>query len=767
MRVIFYSYDAKADLWSVGTVLFEMISGEPPFHGENHIDLLRNIQRKAVRLPKDVRVSKECVNLLRVLLSRNPLTRAGFKEFFEACDALVALGCHGNTSVDEGSCKRPSVDLGTIPEYQEDTATVTPTAAAGTATSAPSQLSDSVMTATTNSTIPQTPPQVQSQPQNTPYQTATSNPNTVSATSMAVTAKPRNNSIFNPLGIYTAPTAPIATTGTPTMTELTTIHSSSPRMPQRIEMPSRQKDAAPFLQSSTDENSFVMVEHGSSSLHKSSSPVVTEPSNTGLPSQTTTAMVSHYNESVRMKDGRQHHHHLEQSPPTSTGFFMSRIPTLPSRANDYSIVRGAKGMLSTSPGTGGALMNMLTGRPNLLTRGGAGVSGLAVTAADTEKHLEQQFKTAAKMLATAEDIGRRAISVAHLGDKRAYYAMRLLLMSESNASSILSIVPMEGIEEESSGDHDDSGGNVTDVDDDDSSSTEVMASTSRRRISTTSNADKSMPDVKTDIDDNDDEEEMPFAVQSESMVSPFLAANMPTRSGSSFNNSSDSLMNRRLPSKPSPVVIRSHFNEALTCYLKALKMIKGALSITEDVSKEVTTLEGKRLSSDQQSYLGQLKKQCEVTSNWLSNQFQGVLERGNATNTEITKLPLSLNSDDEGDESSMSSKQNIVVTSVEELLYTHSLGYGREGAVKQLLGHYEAARACYRSAGLLAETLLMEPHVEGEDRRTLEAYVDGFAAQITELDELLLISQQQQQQSQNRGLAIGSGSMATSVRRNS
>jgi hypothetical protein len=118
---------------------------------------------------------------------------------------------------------------------------------------------------------------------------------------------------------------------------------------------------------------------------------------------------------------------------------------------------------------------------------------------------------------------------------------------------------------------------------------------------------------------------------------------------------------------------------------------------------------------------------------------------------------------------SSSSKQNVIVTSVEELLYTHSLGYGREGAVKQLLGHYEAARACYRSAGLLAETLLMEPHVEGDDRRTLESYVDGFAAQITELDELLTSQQQQQQQQQqfSRGLAIGSNSAcaATGIRR--
>ncbi len=75
-----------------------MISGRPPFHGENHIDLLRNIQQKAVRLPPDLRVSKECVKLLRVLLNRNPLSRANFNEFIEASNAFVALGCNGTAS---------------------------------------------------------------------------------------------------------------------------------------------------------------------------------------------------------------------------------------------------------------------------------------------------------------------------------------------------------------------------------------------------------------------------------------------------------------------------------------------------------------------------------------------------------------------------------------------------------------------------------------------------------------------------------------------
>ena len=36
-------YDAKADLWSVGTVLYEMVVGRPPFRATNHVELLRKI----------------------------------------------------------------------------------------------------------------------------------------------------------------------------------------------------------------------------------------------------------------------------------------------------------------------------------------------------------------------------------------------------------------------------------------------------------------------------------------------------------------------------------------------------------------------------------------------------------------------------------------------------------------------------------------------------------------------------------------------------
>jgi hypothetical protein len=55
------------------------------------------------------------------------------------------------------------------------------------------------------------------------------------------------------------------------------------------------------------------------------------------------------------------------------------------------------------------------------------------------------IKLAAKMLSAAEDVGRRAVTVAHLGDTRAYLAMRLIMAGSLQSSSS---TPMEGVEED-------------------------------------------------------------------------------------------------------------------------------------------------------------------------------------------------------------------------------------------------------------------------------------------------------------------------------
>lgn len=52
-------YGAKADLWSVGAILYEMVCGEPPFTASTHVMLLQKIESKPVAFPKDVHLSDD------------------------------------------------------------------------------------------------------------------------------------------------------------------------------------------------------------------------------------------------------------------------------------------------------------------------------------------------------------------------------------------------------------------------------------------------------------------------------------------------------------------------------------------------------------------------------------------------------------------------------------------------------------------------------------------------------------------------------------
>jgi hypothetical protein len=675
-------YDAKADLWSVGTVLFEMIAGRPPFNGENHIDLLRNIQRKAVRLPPDVRVSKACVNLLRLLLNRNPLSRAGFKEFFEACDAFVALGCEGVATVDAGTCRIVNNDLGTIHE-NEGGAPTSPTG------------SESLMTVATASHQPTQQQQQQQQPLPIPSP-AQIKPGRVVSPSLNPIATPsalvpnvslterqqtltRTNypNRLAPLTESPPSSAPVSYPNTriPAISSLGT----QPRQPWQqttystdlMQQPNRRIEMS-NSQASSDDSGFVMVDYGTNSR------------NDGYGQSGNPANISNH-----------------PQPNTTPQYYVnSPLPVLPGKTEYAGFRRStSKGMLSTSPGTGGLLMG-LVGRARL----GHDTSNTNF------KSIGDEIAAANKMIATAEDVGRRAVCVAHLGDTRAYLGMRLVHLNEGG-SSLLSATPMEGVEEEPH--EQNSRGGLTD----DSSSTEIMAP-ARRRSSVS--IDKVMSDAR---DAEDQAEEMPFAISPEAQ-----AVALPFRSSVSVYHKGSSMSSMKKPlAKADPHTIRSLFGEALSCYLKALKMLKGAVGAAQRVTKDIESIMTQLGRSPTEYDIPKIQKRCEVTATWLSQQFHGVLERADAANVEISKLPPTADG-----------KEAPPVTSVEELIYNHSLASGRDGAVKQLLGQYDAARSCYRSAGLLAETLLMEANMGAEDRKILEGYVDGFAARITELDQLML-----------------------------
>ncbi|KAI8088949.1 kinase-like domain-containing protein [Halteromyces radiatus] len=103
-------YDAKADLWSVGAVLYEMITGRPPFRAQNHLELLKKIQENndVIRFPDEKTpessslVGDDLKDLIRKLLKKDPVERISFEEFF-AHPAIL----HGENSL--SSRATPSV----------------------------------------------------------------------------------------------------------------------------------------------------------------------------------------------------------------------------------------------------------------------------------------------------------------------------------------------------------------------------------------------------------------------------------------------------------------------------------------------------------------------------------------------------------------------------------------------------------------------------------------------------------------------------------
>lgn len=75
-------YNNKADIWSIGTCVYELLFGRPPYTAKNIVELLQKIQRNPFQLPPNTRLNPVLEDALMRMLVFNPANRIEWEELF-------------------------------------------------------------------------------------------------------------------------------------------------------------------------------------------------------------------------------------------------------------------------------------------------------------------------------------------------------------------------------------------------------------------------------------------------------------------------------------------------------------------------------------------------------------------------------------------------------------------------------------------------------------------------------------------------------------
>jgi calcium-dependent protein kinase len=85
-EVIENNYDEKSDIWSLGIIMYILITGKMPFDGHSEQEIMKKILKGEVdyTLPAFSKVSNECMNILKKLLTYDSKLRPSAKDILDS-----------------------------------------------------------------------------------------------------------------------------------------------------------------------------------------------------------------------------------------------------------------------------------------------------------------------------------------------------------------------------------------------------------------------------------------------------------------------------------------------------------------------------------------------------------------------------------------------------------------------------------------------------------------------------------------------------------